>query len=120
MTEQTGQSSKPHVSWVDHRLPLQLVSTPQCPFFPDTENLEYDIFYTTRQDHTWKPNVRISDRSSLSDFLFAGDYIDLTTDNGSLYTVWTDRRDKLSIGDLEDDVWGSRTHRTQSIASTSP
>jgi hypothetical protein len=42
-----------------------------------------------------------------------------TGPHGSLYTVWTDRRDKLSYTDGEDDVWGSRTHRAQSLALTS-
>jgi hypothetical protein len=116
MTEQTGQSSKPHLAWMDHRLPA--AGEPLC--FPDVENLFYDIFYTTRENHRWKENNRITEESSRSDVLFLGDYIDLTTDNGSLYTVWTDRRDKLSLTDREDDVWGSRTHRTQSLALTSP
>jgi hypothetical protein len=109
--EGTGQSAKPHATWVDHRLPLQLVSAPQCPFFPDIENLEYDIFYSTQQGQGWRPNVRVTDRASLSDFIFAGDYNDLTPTNGGLFTVFTDRRDKLSIFDLEDDIWGSLTHR---------
>jgi hypothetical protein len=39
--------------------------------------------------------------------------------DGSLYTVWTDRRDKLSYTDGEADAWGSRTHRAQSLALTS-
>jgi hypothetical protein len=109
--EGTGQSAKPHATWVDHRLPLQLVSAPQCPFFPDIENLEYDIFYSTRQGQDWRPNVRVTDQASLSDFIFAGDYNDLTPTNGGLFTVFTDRRDKRSIFDLEDDIWGSLTHR---------
>lgn len=118
MSEQTGQSSKPHLIWMDSRLPT--LATPQCPTSADVENLFYDIFYSTRQDGGWSPNTRVTDASSLSDREFLGDYTDLTTDNGSLYSVWTDRRDKTSIFDEEDDVWGSRTHRTQSIALTSP
>jgi hypothetical protein len=116
MTEQTGQSSKPHLIWMDDRLPV--AAAPQCA--GDVENLFYDIFYSTRQDGGWSPNNRVTDASSLSDFIFVGDYNDLSTDNGSLYSVWTDRRDKLSIFDLEDDVWGSRTHRTQTFALASP
>jgi hypothetical protein len=107
--EGTGQSAKPHAAWMDDRLPLELVATPECS--GDIENLEYNIFYSTYQGGGWRANVRVSDQSSLSDRNFVGDYIDLTTDNGSLYTVWTDRRDKRSIFDLEDDAWGSRTHR---------
>lgn len=116
MTEQTGQSSKPHATWLDARLPTTAV--PECG--GDVENLFYDIFYSTKQDGGWSPNNRITDVSSRTDRNFLGDYIDLSTDNGSLYTVWTDRRDKLSIFDGEDDVWGSRTHRTQEFALTSP
>ena len=116
MSEQTGQSSKPHLIWMDDRLPT--AAAPECS--GDVENLFYDIFYSTRQDGGWSPNNRISDESSRSDFFFVGDYNDLSTDNGSLYSIWTDRRDKLSIFDFEDDVWGSRTHRTQSYALTSP
>jgi hypothetical protein len=81
---------------------------PPCPFFPDLENLEYDIFSSTRQGKGWSSNVRVTEQSSLTDFQFIGDYIDLTAD--APFTVWTDRRDKVSIFDLEDDVWGSRIH----------
>ncbi len=81
----------------------------QCPFpgVTDVENLEYDIFSSTRRDGTWRPNVRVSDQSSRTDFIFLGDYIDLTPSSAGLFTIWTDRRDKLSIFDFEDDVWGS-------------
>ena len=116
-SEGTGQSAKPHATWEDHRLPLEAAVGAECPFFPDVENLEYDIFYSTRRGSTWSPNVRVSDRSSRSDFIFNGDYIDLTTTTGGLFTIWTDRRDKSSIMDLEDDVWGSRTHRVQVAAN---
>ena len=109
--EGTGQSAKPHATWVDSRRPLELVAAPQCPFFPDIENLEYDIFYSTRQGGGWRPNVRVTSQASLSDFFFAGDYNDLTPTTGGLFTVFTDRRDKRSIFDLEDDIWGSLTHR---------
>jgi hypothetical protein len=102
------KSAEPHATWVDHRLPLEKVAESQCPFFPD---VEYDIFSSTRQSGGWSPNVRVTEQSSLSDFFFLGDYIDLSAD--AQFTVWTDRRDKLSIFDLEDDIWGSRTHRVQ-------
>jgi hypothetical protein len=110
-SQQTGQGATLHAIWMDHRLPLSgLRAAPQCR--GDLENLEYDIFYSTKPPgEGWRANVRVTEMSSISDFLFLGDYNDLSTDNGSLYAVWTDRRDKLSIIDLEDDVWGSRTHR---------
>ena len=112
----SGQSAKPHAVWVDHRLPLELVTESQCLSGTDLENLEYDIFYSTQQGQRWSPNVRVTDRSSLSDFVFMGDYIDLTAATGSPFAIWTDRRDKRSIFDLEDDVWGGRTHRVQQFA----
>jgi hypothetical protein len=113
-TLQTGQSATLHAVWMDSRLSPLMGAAPQCPFFPDVENLFYDIFYSTKPPgEGWSANVRVTEQSSISDFGFLGDYIDLSTDNGSLFTVWTDRRDKLSIMDPEDDVWGSRTHRVQ-------
>jgi hypothetical protein len=105
------KSAEPHATWVDHRLPLEKVAESQCPFVPDVENLEYDIFSSTRQAGGWSPNVRVTEQSSLSDYLFLGDYIDLSAD--ARFTIWTDRRDKVSIFDPEDDIWGSRTHRVQ-------
>jgi hypothetical protein len=114
--EGSGQSAKPHAVWVDHRLPLEVVTESQCLFGIDVENLEYDIFYSTRQGQRWSPNVRVTDRSSLSDFVFAGDYIDLTAATGSPFAIWTDRRDKRSIFDFEDDVWGGGTHRVHQFA----
>ncbi|TMQ54573.1 MAG: exo-alpha-sialidase [Candidatus Eisenbacteria bacterium] len=113
-TEQTGQSARLHATWLDHRLSASSGAASQCPFTVDVNNLLYDIFYSTKPPgEGWSANNRVTDASSRSDFFFLGDYIDLSTDNGSLYTVWTDRRDKLSIFDLEDDVWGSRTHQIQ-------
>jgi hypothetical protein len=100
------KSGKPQATWMDTRLPLQLVAASQCPFAEDVENLEYDIFSSTRQGGGWSRNVRVTDQASLTDFNFLGDYIDLTAEIP--YTIWTDRRDKLSIFDDEDDVWGSR------------
>jgi hypothetical protein len=113
-TQQTGQSANLHAVWMDSRLSSSLAKPPQCTADPAAENLFYDIFYSTKPPgEGWRENVRVTAQSSISDFNFLGDYIDLSTDNGSLFTVWTDRRDKASIMDPEDDVWGSRTHREQ-------
>jgi hypothetical protein len=102
------KSGKPRAVWMDHRLPLEIVSEPQCPFFPDLENLEYAIFSATRTGNHWSSNKQVSDHSSMTDFTFLGDYIDLSDD--ARFAVWTDRRDKTSIFDAEDDVWGSSAH----------
>jgi hypothetical protein len=113
-TQQTGQSAGLHAIWMDSRLSRSQLVPSQCPFDPAVENLFYDIFYSTKPPgEGWRENVRVTEQSSISDFSFLGDYIDLSTDNGSLFAVWTDRRDKKSITDGEDDVWGSRTHREQ-------
>ncbi|MBC8647448.1 MAG: hypothetical protein H7X85_09815, partial [Thermoanaerobaculia bacterium] len=55
----------------------------------------------------WFENFRVSDVSSINDFVFIGDYNDLTISN-KVFAVWTDRRDKLSIFDFEDDFYGSQ------------
>ena len=99
------KSANPQASWLDTRLPT--AAAPECG--SEVENLFYDIFSSTRQGGRWSANARVTEESSRTDFIFFGDYIDLTAAAG--YTVWTDRRDKLSIFDFEDDVWGSRTER---------
>jgi hypothetical protein len=110
-TQHGGQSSTLHVIWEDHRL------SPTVPVvFPDSSNLFYDIFSARKvpgQGVDWSRNFRVSDASSINDFLFIGDYNDLTATN-ILFGVWTDRRDKVSIFDLEDDVYGSRVKSTGS------
>ncbi len=104
------KSGKPQATWIDTRLPTS--GAPECN--GDVENLFYDVFSSTHQGHGWSSNVRVSGKSSRADFIFIGDYIDLAA--AARYSVWTDRRDKFSIFDFEDDVWGSGTHRVQSVA----
>ncbi|HJZ57453.1 MAG TPA: sialidase family protein [Gemmataceae bacterium] len=87
-----------HVIWEDHRL-------------SSTDNLSYDIFYSRKvpgQGVGWAQNFRVSDASSISDFIFTGDYIDLTSNSSLLFGVWTDRRHQSSIVAYEDNVFGSR------------
>jgi len=73
-----------------------------------TPNLVYDT-YTATNDPSWngKPNQRISDVSSLSDF-FIGDYFDASAsrvfDSLLAHIIWTDRSDKADVFDSEDDV----------------
>jgi hypothetical protein len=52
-------------------------------------------------------NFRVSDASSISDFLFLGDYNDLVATNGLVFGVWTDRRHQTDILEFEDNVFGS-------------
>jgi hypothetical protein len=105
-TQHGGESSILHVIWEDHRL------SPELPaVFPNSSNLHYDIFYARKLPGLavgWSSNFRVSDASSFEDFVFIGDYNDLAATNSGLFAIWTDRRDKLSILDFEDDVYGSR------------
>lgn len=60
----------------------------------------------------WGEDMRLSDVSSYSDFLFIGDYIDSSTSKDELdrttHVIWTDRSDKDTEFDLEDDVWADK------------
>lgn len=72
-------------------------------------NSIYDIYSAMiDEDSNISPNMRVSDASSYSDFVFIADYFDISV-HGSVgdkiaYVIWTDRRDKSSEFDLEDDV----------------
>ena len=93
-----------YLLWEDHRL------TPEFPtIFPSSPNLYYDIFSAKKGQGSsgWSTNLRISDFSSIVDFVFIGDYFDLTTSNNLVFGIWTDRRDKDDIFDFEDDVFGT-------------
>jgi hypothetical protein len=98
-----GQASAVNAMWEDHRL------SPEVPIvFPNSSNLYYDQFSSRKVPGVpgWMENIRVSDMSSIVDFVFIGDYVDLTSSN-KLFGIWTDRRDKASIFDFEDDVYGS-------------
>jgi hypothetical protein len=79
------------------------------------DNLEYDVFSAKRTGTgAWSANRRITDQKSRSDFIFLGDYFDITIVGGGgddpsfVYGVWTDRRDEPTEFDFDDDVWGAR------------
>jgi hypothetical protein len=103
-TAHGGKSSSVHVIWEDHRLSPNLPTS-----FPQSPNLFYDIFHARKVPGglAFGRNQRVSDASSINDFVFIGDYIDLAAGH-TLFGVWTDRRDKQDILDDEDDVFGSR------------
>jgi hypothetical protein len=94
-----------NVVWEDHRL------SPTVPTsFPNSSNLRYDIFYARKvpgQGGFFR-NFRVSDTSSLSAFIFLGDYIGLAQDETASFAVWTDRRNRISIFEFDNDVFGSR------------
>jgi hypothetical protein len=51
----------------------------------------------------------VTDVSSTQDGVSTGDRTGLAANpSGLIFAVWTDRRDKTSTGDGEDDVYGSR------------
>jgi hypothetical protein len=96
--------------WEDHR---------ESP----NDNFKYDVFWSKKAGiGPWDHNERLTTAQSTSDFIFVGDYYDLTVvargggnedgrgdSNGMfVYGVWTDRRDEPTPFDFDDDVWGAR------------
>jgi hypothetical protein len=64
---------------------------PQPPFGVQRESLLRHLLLQARPGaNGWMPNIRVTETSSVSDFLFKGDYNDLTASN-KLFGVWTDR-----------------------------
>ncbi len=104
--ETRGDKTEVHVIWEDHRF------SPEVPaIFPDSPNLFYDMVYASvkKDDDSKSANHRVTSASSINDFIFIGDYNDLTTNDKKLIVgAFTDRRDKTSIFDFEDDVFGVR------------
>ena len=124
-TSQRGGKTGLHVLWEDHR------RSPEGPTDPDrfgeSSNLFYDIFATSYvPGRGWSRNKRVTDKRSIVDFIFIGDYFDITTSgDGLVFGIWTDRRHQTSIGAsldengeivideaaLEDNVFGARLRR---------
>jgi len=88
-----------YIAYVDHY--RSLASAP---------NRVYDVRYrkSTNGGATFGYPVRVTDVSSLSDWVFIGDYIDSAATMRRYHLVWTDRADKLDIFDPEDDVFADR------------
>jgi hypothetical protein len=113
------------VLWEDHRRSPAVPADPDR--FGESSNLYYDIFTTShRPGRGWSRNTRVTDKRSISDFLFIGDYFDITTSGEELvFGIWTDRRHQTSTGAsvdengnivideaaLEDNVFGARLRR---------
>ena len=90
-----GNGGQLHAVWEDHRLSTQ-------------DNLLYDCFYSRKtRGSDWFSSFRVNEVSSMSDFVYIDDYIGITENNTTLFGIWTDRRDKSSVFDPEDDVYGS-------------
>ena len=94
-----------NITWEDHRL------SPEVPTaFPNSSNLFYDTFYARRvpgHDDFFR-NFRVSDTSSINAFGFIGDYTGLAANDTELFSIWTDRRNRTSIFQFDNDVFGSR------------
>ena len=75
-------------------------------------NLVYDIFHSRLLPgrwFSWSGNRRVTDVSSTQDAASTGERTGLAANHsGLVFAVWTDRRDKATTGDGEDDVYGSR------------
>src|SRR5262249_51868552 len=76
----------------------------------NSSNLQYDVFYARKvPGHAgFFDNFRVSDTSSIVQFDFIGDYIGLAGNQTELFAVWTDRRNRTSIFQTDNDVFGSR------------
>jgi hypothetical protein len=91
-----------YVLWEDHRNSV-------------IDNQNYDVFWAKKVGlRSWSSNEKLTDASSISDFIFLGDYFDITVARGKdenapfVYGVWTDRRNEPTIFDFNDDIWGAR------------
>lgn len=103
-TQTISADTTVYLIWEDHRL------SPELPTeFPSSPNLYYDVFSAKRGSGgvRWFPNERVSDFTSIVDYVFIGDYFDLAANNQFVFGIWTDRRDKTDIMDFDDDVFGS-------------
>lgn len=109
-----GRRSIVDVIWEDTRL------SSETPDGPQASNLYYDIFHSWLRPGRgagWAPNRRVSDESSLQSSQFIESGTSLATNGARLYGVWVDRRDKTSLTELGENIYGSRilagraTHR---------
>jgi hypothetical protein len=72
-----------------------------------TPNLLYDVRYRRSMNSgaTFASPITATNVPSLSDPWYIGDYFDSVATMRRYYLVWTDRADKTSVGDLEDDIF---------------
>jgi hypothetical protein len=86
---------------MDHRLSPEVRPDPDR--FGESSNLFYDVFATRNKGRGWTRNRRVTERRSISDFIFLGDYNDLATSGDDLvFGIWTDRRHQTSTGAFVD------------------
>jgi len=104
--------------WEDTRLAAEVPPSPipGCFFVPlaqavcDSSNVWYDIFGSRKVPGAleFARNFRVTEESSVQDFVFTGDYTDLATSATLVFGIFTDRRHQTSIFAFPDDVFGSR------------
>jgi hypothetical protein len=72
-----------------------------------TPNLLYDVRYlkSINGGATFAAPVTVTSVPSLSDPLYIGDYFDSVATMRRYHLVWTDRADKTSVSDNEDDIF---------------
>lgn len=104
-----------YADWEDHRNSPWYNAPPGFDCGSAVENCFYDI-YSDQTSPAWSWDTRVTDVSSMSDYIFVGDYKDTSTSRSTssaqqkVHTIWTDRSDKVSIFDLEDDVYSDRVY----------
>jgi hypothetical protein len=101
VAQRVVSSNKPiiYVAYADHYKSAALGAGKQ--------NLIYDVRYRKSiiGGGTFQAPVTVTDQSSLSDYSFIGDYFDSSTTSRRYHVIWTDRADKFSILDFEDDIY---------------
>ena len=101
VAQRVVSSNKPiiYIAYADHYKSAALGAGKQ--------NLIYDVRYRKSiiGGGTFQAPVTVTDQSSLSDWSFIGDYFDSSTTSRRYHVIWTDRADKFSIFDYEDDIY---------------
>jgi hypothetical protein len=94
--KQVSEGNVVVVAWEDHRLSSS------------GDNNLYDIF-SDQTNPSFGTDWRISDLSSLSQFTFIGDYTESSANripsDRVVHTIWTDRSDRFSVTDFEQNVY---------------
>ena len=115
----TIKSNAVQVIWEDSRTAPDVPQSPieGCFLVPiedavcDSSNVWYDIYGSRKVLGTgvgFFRNFRVTEASSVQDFVFSGDYNDLAANDTTLFGIFTDRRHQTSIFSGRDNVLGSR------------
>ena len=103
-SQKVWESAKPYiyVGWLDTANSSKLGAV--------NANLIYDVRFkkSTTGGAGFGAVTLVSEHASLSDFSFAGDYIDSTANQGIYQIVWTDNRFANDIFDPEEHFFSDR------------